>query len=188
MSRLLRNESFKKEIIIFNTFGQVSSWHGIKMDGPDKLMVREREFRNRMVREILVIWSITKIHVAAAARVCFNAVSSRTYFFPYDLMQGVCYIKNLISITENQSAADMFLCKTYPQKLRSTEYGYDLENMKFCTRVQFLYIAGKKTIFFPECFFVCCGRVRHWWAFGDVIWWALYHLLLKSVTNFSVHN
>lgn len=109
-------------------------------------------------------------------------------FFPYDLMQGVCYIKNLISITENQSAADMFLCKTYPQKLRSMEYGYDLENMKFCTRVQFLYIAGKKTIFFPECFFVCCGRVRHWWAFGDVIWWALYHLLLKSVTNFSVHN
>lgn len=188
MSRLLRNESFKKEIIIFNTFGQVSSWHGIKMDGPDKLMVRERELRNRMVREILVIWSITKIHMAAAARVCFNAVSSRTYFFPYDLMQGVCYIKNLISIIENQSAADMFLCKTYPQKLRSTEYGYDLENMKFCTRVQFLYIAGKKTIFFPECFFVCCGRVCHWWAFGDVIWWALYHLLLKSVTNFSVHN
>lgn len=55
MSRLLRNESFKKKIIIFNTFGQVSSWHGIKMDGPDKLMVRERELRNRMVREILVI-------------------------------------------------------------------------------------------------------------------------------------
>lgn len=86
-------------------------------------------------------------------------------FFPYDLMQGVCYIKNLISITENQSAADMFLCKTYPQKLRSTEYGYDLENMKFCTRVQFLYIAGKKTIFFQNAFLFAVAE----YAIGELL-------------------
>lgn len=86
-------------------------------------------------------------------------------FFPYDLMQGVCYIKNLISITENQSAADMFLCKTYPQKLRSMEYGYDLENMKFCTRVQFLYIAGKKTIFFQNAFLFAVAE----YAIGELL-------------------
>lgn len=53
---------------------------------------QESEFGNGMVKETLVIWSVTEIHMAASACVCFNAVSRRT-FCPYDLMQGVCYIK-----------------------------------------------------------------------------------------------
>lgn len=51
MCRFLTNESFKK-IIIFNTYGQVNR-RGMRMDGPDKLVMRERVWEWN--GEILVI-------------------------------------------------------------------------------------------------------------------------------------
>lgn len=83
----------------------------------------------------------------AAACVCFNAIN-RERFFPYGLMQRICS-ENLLSIAANQSATNMFLYKACPQSSgqRKTSVAWRMR-IFFFTGVQFLCVAGKKTVCF----------------------------------------